>query len=104
MITIRGKSAAMRTGPKQWMQNNLCYLSLSYLLSSVPLCRSPCVNIQRQHPPCELYSSKCHAILNFQLLYLSNLNMFVLEKLVQSDHTRPAYFEYFMFHTVSNCA
>lgn len=104
MIPIQSKSAVTRTGPKQWMQTNLCYLSLSCPLSSLPLCESPCVNIKRQHPPCELYSSKCHVILNFQLLYLKNLNLLVLEKLVQSDHTRPAYSEYFMIHTISNCA
>lgn len=64
----------------------------------------PCMNLKRRHPSCELYSSKCYVIPNFQLLYLKNLNLLVLEKLVQSDHTRPAYFEYFMIHTVSNCA
>jgi len=86
------------------MQTNLGYLCLFCPLSSHPSCRSPCVNIKRQYPPCELYSRKCHVILNYQLLYLKNLNLLVLEKLVQYGHTRPAYFEYFMVHTVSNCA
>lgn len=102
MIPAQGKSFIMRTGPKQWMQTNLCYLSCP--LSSLPLCRSPFVNIKKQHSPWELYSSKCHVCLNSPLLYLKNLRLLVLEKLIQSDHTRPAYFEYFMTHTVSNCA
>lgn len=47
--------------------------------------------------------SKCHGILIFQLLDQNNLNLLFLEKLVKSDHARPAYFEYFVIHAVSNC-
>lgn len=101
MTPIQSKTAAMKAGAKQCMQNNLL---LVLVMSILPLCRSACVNIKRHHSSWELYRSKCHGIMIFQLLYVKNLNLLFLEKLVKSDHTRPAYFEYFVIHAVSNCA